>query len=605
MLKHTKRFIGYSLLALLMLPNLVNANLLGGTAKVLPVDEAMQFTVEDGPQQVTLHWQLADTVYLYRDKLHLRYADKAEFTDFKFNEEAVVLDDPGFGNVAVFFETATTVIDKSKLAPGTNSLTLKYQGCQKSVGLCYPPQTAQLDFSVYQAADNTQPANNTTASAGNNLDNAKGITAFLNESGPLVIMLTFLLLGIGLTFTPCVLPMVPILSSIIAGQNQLTARRGFMLSSSYVLGMASTFAIAGTVVGLLGARFNLQIYMQNPWVLSVFAALFVLLALSMFGLYELRLPRFIQEPLDRLNQQQQGGKFISVFIMGALSAVVVSPCVSAPLAGALVYISTTGDAVLGGFSLFALGLGMGLPLIAIGTTGAKLMPKAGGWMEQVKYFFGVLLLAIAIWLLGRFINAQIYLALWITLLVIYATVLGAFEAASSTAQRIVKGIGLLLVLSAIILALNFVPNAVQQNTALNNATHNMPAEMGNMAAVQTSAFTTISAQDVFKQALADAKAEGKIAMVDVYADWCIECKIMADTTFKSPAVVTELQHFKAIKLDITAFDEFHKSFLSERGIFGPPAILFFGFDGNEISEARILGEISEADLLRHLNQFEH
>lgn len=599
MLKHTKRFIGYSLLALLMLPNLVNANLLDSTAKVLPVDEAMQFTVEDGPQQVTLHWQLADTVYLYRDKLHLRYADKAEFTDFKFNEEAVVLDDPGFGNVAVFFETATTVIDKSKLAPGTNSLTLKYQGCQKSVGLCYPPQTAQLDFSVYQAADNTQPAHNTTASAGNNLDNAKGITAFLNESGPLVIMLTFLLLGIGLTFTPCVLPMVPILSSIIAGQNQLTARRGFMLSSSYVLGMASTFAIAGTVVGLLGARFNLQIYMQNPWVLSVFAGLFVLLALSMFGLYELRLPRFIQEPLDRLNQQQQGGKFISVFIMGALSAVVVSPCVSAPLAGALVYISTTGDAVLGGFSLFALGLGMGLPLIAIGTTGAKLMPKAGGWMEQVKYFFGVLLLAIAIWLLGRFINAQIYLALWITLLVIYATVLGAFEAASSTAQRIVKGIGLLLVLTAILLALNFAPQSVQTPVQVASTT----AAENN--AQPNSAFITISEQAVFNQALADAKAEGKIAMVDVYADWCIECKIMADTTFKSPAVVAELQHFKAIKLDITAFDEFHKSFLAERGIFGPPAILFFGFDGNEISEARILGEMPEAELLRHLNQFEH
>lgn len=602
MLKLTHRLLAYCLAGLLLLPALVRADFLGGSAAVLPVDEAIQFSLEDTPAELILHWQLADTVYLYRDKLHLRYADKTEFSDYKFNEEAVVLEDPGFGNVAVFFEKATTVIDKSKLKSGTTSLSLKYQGCQKSVGLCYPPQTTQIEFSVYQTAAAAAPE---VTPAKSNLDNAQGITAFLNESGPLVIMLTFLLLGIGLTFTPCVLPMVPILSSIIAGQNQLTARRGFMLSSSYVLGMASTFAIAGTVVGLLGARFNLQIYMQNPWVLSVFAGLFVLLALSMFGLYELRLPRFIQEPLDRLNQQQQGGKFISVFVMGALSAVVVSPCVSAPLAGALVYISTTGDAVLGGFSLFALGLGMGLPLIAIGTTGAKLMPKAGGWMEQVKYFFGVLLLAIAIWLLGRFINTHIYLALWIVLLVIYATVLGAFEAASSTAQRIIKGIGLLLVLSAIILALNFAPNAGQQNTSFNNTTRNMPAEMGNTAAAQASAFTTISTQDVFKQALTAAKNEGKITIVDVYADWCIECKIMADTTFKSPAVVAELEHFKAIKLDITAFDEFHKNFLSERGIFGPPAILFFGFDGNEISEARILGEISEADLLRHLNQFEH
>ena len=599
MFKLTHRLLAYCLAATLLLPNLARADLFAGSAAVLPVEEAIKFNLEDTPGEVILHWQLADTVYLYRDKLHLRYADKSEFTDFKFIEEAVVLDDPGFGNVAVFFETATTVIDKSKLAAGSNSLTLKYQGCQKSVGLCYPPQTAQIEFGAYQATNKTQAANNNTASAGSNLDNAKGITAFLNESGPLVIMLTFLILGIGLTFTPCVLPMVPILSSIIAGQSQLTARRGFMLSSSYVLGMASTFAIAGTVVGLLGARFNLQIYMQNPWVLSVFAGLFVLLALSMFGFYELRLPRFIQEPLDRLNQQQQGGKFISVFIMGALSAVVVSPCVSAPLAGALVYISTTGDALLGGFSLFALGLGMGLPLIAIGTTGAKLLPKAGDWMDQVKYFFGVLLLAIAIWLLGRFINAQIYLALWIILLVTYASVLGAFEAAATTRQRIVKGFGLLLVLTAILLALNFAPQVVQSpvQVASTSVTENN--------AQPNSAFITISEQAVFNQALADAKAEGKIAMVDVYADWCIECKIMADTTFKSPAVVAELQHFKAIKLDITAFDEFHKSFLAERGIFGPPAILFFGFDGNEISEARILGEMPEADLLRHLNQFEH
>jgi len=349
--------------------------------------------------------------------------------------------------------------------------------------------------------------------------------------------------------------------------------------------------------------------MQQPWVLGVFAGLFVLLALSMFGLYEIKLPRFIQDPLDRLNQKQKGGSLISVFLMGALSAVVVSPCVTAPLAGALVYISTTGDALLGAFALFALGLGMGLPLIAIGTTGASMMPKAGAWMDQVKAFFGVLLLAVAIWILGRVLPETVYLFAWAVLLGIYAIVLGAFESAQATKQRVVKGIALLMFSLAFILLFKStslylaVPTSQNSSAQVSNTTQalnnqNLENKTNN------SIFQTIKTEREFNAALQAAKENEKIVFVDVYADWCIECKIMSSTLFADAEVKTALDPFVRIKLDITAFDEFHKSYLESQGVFGPPSLIFYGLDGESISDAIILGEISKPDFLNHLEQFD-
>lgn len=589
--------VSFCLMTLLSLTSW--AGLFGNESQnILTVDEAIQFDLEETDQHLLIHWQLADTVYLYQDKLKLQFADKSKYTHYEFLESPTIIEDPAFGQVSVFYNSATTQIDRTLLPEGTHELTLKYQGCLESVGLCYPPQKTKLTISKSSASTSKK---STTSKISANLEDAGSINNFLQQAGTILVIGTFLILGIGLTFTPCVLPMVPILSSVIAGQKDLTPGKGFVMSSVYVLGMAITFALAGVAVGMLGARFNLQIYMQQPWVLGIFAGLFVLLALSMFGFYELRLPRFIQDPLDRLNSKQQGGNLIGVFLMGALSAVVVSPCVSAPLAGALVYISTTGDAVLGGFALFAMGLGMGLPLIVIGTTGASMLPKAGVWMEQVKVFFGVLLIGVALWILGRVLPESVYLAGWALLLGIYAAVLGAFEPAESTKQRFIKGIAILMFVISISLIAKIlgITTTTQQNVQPVSDKTSV-----TISSQQSGIFTEMSDQATFEKTLLGAKNNEQLVMVDLYADWCIECKIMAKGLFMEPEVQSALEPFVSIKLDITEFDEFHKSLLEEKGVFGPPAILFYGLDGNEIKEARILGEIKKEAFLNHLDQFD-
>lgn len=565
----------------------------------LPAHKAMQFSYEQDGSLLTIEFELADNIYLYRDKLKLSLLDKTPYSSAQFIQTAHTISDPSFGEVAVFFNSATAQVDLSQLPQGTQQLNMRYMGCDQAIGLCYPPQTSILELQAFTA--NTSNESPTSASVEtDNLEQASGILGFLQNAGLFLIIATFLLLGMGLTFTPCVLPMMPIISSIIAGQKELTAKQGFVLSGVYVLGMALTFALAGVLVGSLGASFNIQIYMQQPWVLSIFAALFVVLALAMFGLFELRLPRFIQEPLDNLNQKQKGGSLIGVLLMGALSAIVVSPCVSAPLAGALLYISTTGDAVLGGLALFALGLGMGLPLIIIGTSGAYVLPKAGAWMDGVKHFFGVLLLAVALWLLGRFIPETIYMAGWIILLAVYCVVLGAFEPAQTHGKRLIKGFALLGFVLAAALLFKLV---IGQTSVSMSANPSQPSN--STAVIHDDFFQTLSNEDELKAALDQAKQDEKIVFLDVYADWCIECKIMSNTLFKDPDVQAQLENFVRIKFDITRFDEFHKAYLEQHNLFGPPALLFYGLDGNIIGEASILGEINKADFINHLQQFDH
>ncbi len=568
----------------------------------IPASEAIQFEKQSLDGQFQVLFNLKDQIYLYRDKLKLTLKDGTPYKHAKFVEEPQIIQDPSFGEVAVFFNSATLLIDRTQLPANTQQLTMKYQGCDEAIGLCYPPQKVKLDM---QASNGATTKGNAASTSIGELNNAGSIQSFLQNAGTFVVIATFLLLGIGLTFTPCVLPMVPILSSVIAGHDNLTPRKGFMLSTAYVLGMAITFALAGVLVGVLGARFNIQIYMQQPWVLGIFAGMFVMLALSMFGFYEIRLPRFIQDPLDKLNQNQKGGGLISVFLMGALSAIVVSPCVTAPLAGALVYISTTGDAILGGFALFALGLGMGLPLIAIGTTGASVMPKAGMWMEKVKSFFGVLLLAVALWILGRVLPEDTYLAAWVILLGTYAVILGAFEAADSGKQRLVKGLALVTFAFAIILMFKVVIGASVGQAQTTGGIINSPTNSQANTHKSASIFKTITTEDQLNTLLSTGKSQEKIVMVDLYADWCIECKIMAKTLFADEQVKNKLASFESIKLDITEFNDFHKSYLEEKGIFGPPALLFYGKDGNIIKDAQILGEISKEDFLQHLDQFDN
>ncbi|MBP9216627.1 MAG: protein-disulfide reductase DsbD, partial [Agitococcus sp.] len=398
------------------------------------------------------------------------------------------------------------------------------------------------------------------------------------------------------SFTPCVLPMIPILSGIIAGQGAgLSAKRGFLLSLSYVVGMATTYALAGMAVGYFGASANLSAWMQSPVVLSIFAFIFVLLALAMFGFYELRLPAFIQDRLSNLNQKQQGGTYLGVLLMGVFSALVVSPCVSAPLAGALLYISSTGDMWLGGAALLALGLGMGTPLLIIGVGGGSLIPKAGPWMEVVKSVFGVLLLMVAIGLLSRFLAGTVTLVLWGLLLIVCGVLMGALDNTQAGWPRFWKGLGVALLVWGVLL---MVGAANGQSNPLRPLQWSMAAN--NQAAKAEVSFKKINSSKDLELALFDAKQQGKTVLLDFYADWCVACVEMAHDTFSSPMVAQALKPVMLLQADITANDASAQELLKKFGLFGPPSVLFFNAQGQELRALRVMGSMGAEEFVEHI-----
>ena len=551
----------------------------------LPVEQAFPFVTETDGSDLTVRFTSADGYYLYKSRLFLKQGD-TKLQPVEYSQTGKQKQDEAFGLVTAFYGDLDVRFDLSQLQPG--AYTLNHQGCADA-GLCYPPQRLTLDYQP--ASADSQPASTDSQSASTDSQPAAGEGDwFANRSWGAVVGL-FFLLGLGLTFTPCVLPMVPILTSVVLGQNNTSPTKGFALSTIYVLGMALTYAAAGLTVGLLGAGANIQAWMQTPWVLILFSILFVALALAMFGLYELQLPSGIRNRLNDLNQKQQGGHWFSVFIMGVLSALVVSPCVSAPLAGALVYLSTTGDAWLGGSALLALGLGMGAPLIVLGTTGASMLPKAGGWMDQIKAFFGILLLGVAIWLLSRFLPAQVSLLLWALLALVYGVVLGAFEPAASGKQRIVKGIAWVFFLYG---AIAFVGVLQGQSDPLKPlALQSLTTTSAPAAEKQTSPFFKTDSVAKVKDMISSSQ---RPIMLDLYADWCISCKVMDAEIFSHADVQKQFSHMTWIKLDVTDNRAEHVAFMQDHAVFGPPSLLFFQ-DGKEVADARIIGEIKKAPFI--------
>ena len=561
----------------------------------LRVEQAFPLNTEMDGSRLVARWDSQPGYYLYKHRLFIQQGE-TKLQPVSYSIPGIEKEDEAFGLVTAFYGELVVEFDLSSLKPG--AATLNHQGCADA-GLCYPPQRYSLTIPEFQSAapapaepviqTDTEDANTTaTTSASETRD-----SWFEGRSWWAVIGI-FFVLGIGLTFTPCVLPMVPILTSIVLGQGQRSSREGFWLSSTYVLGMAITYAAAGVTVGLLGAGANIQAWMQTPWVLSLFAALFVALALSMFGLYELQLPSALRNRLNEWNQKQSGGQWLSVFIMGVLSALVVSPCVSAPLAGALVYIGTTGDALLGGGALLALGLGMGAPLIVLGTTGASILPKAGGWMNQIKAFFGVLLLGVAIWLVSRLLPESLSLALWGILALVYAITLGALEPAANNLQRLLKGLAWVLLIygaAALIGALQGQSNPLKPlavssySSAQSTDTHESPF------------YQTESVNEVEQQ----IQNSQRLVMIDLYADWCISCKVMDEEIFAKADIQNTLKQTAWVQLDITDQTEAHVEFLKQRGIFGPPTVLFYR-NGKEITEARIVGELTHAEFAAHLQR---
>jgi thiol:disulfide interchange protein DsbD len=599
------------LLFALWLPGAQGAELLGGEFShlldeepaFLKVDQAFVLDAtlaEDG--SLLANWTIADGYYLYRHQFGFdsRPDGAVALSEFEIGPGKIKVDEY-FGEVEVYYHDARVRVPLRSTADPAEpfEVGVSYQGCADR-GLCYPPETRWIRFAGVPglvAGDDSGPGKGGTSSVAV-VTQERSLADLLSQGTLFGALLLFFIGGVGLAFTPCVLPMVPILSSIIVGESDsLTRTRAFTLSLSYVLGMAVTYAVLGVMVGLFGASMNLQAALQSPPVLIGFAAVFVALSLSMFGFYELQMPQGLQNRLNALSTHRQGGKHLSVVLMGAISSLVVSPCVSAPLAGALIYISSTGDSLLGGGALLALGLGMGLPLLIIGSSGGHLLPRAGVWMDNVKAVFGVLLLAVAIWLLERVLPGPATLMLWAALAMGSGVYLGALDfSARQGWGQLWKATGAFGFIYGVVLLVGAAGGAEDPLRPLHGFGIAGPAG----AQVETLEWRPVKGLDGLQAELQAAGAAGQIAMLDLYADWCISCKVMERSVFPADGVRQRLSGLRLLRADVTANDKLDKALLAEYGLFGPPSMIFFAQDGSEIDEFRVMGELDRKAMEAHL-----
>ena len=587
------------------------------SSELLPPDEAFRLDVlVRGPDRVAASWAIADGYYLYRDKfeISLESADGVTLGPVEL-PEGEHKNDEFFGDIQVFHDVVDIDLRLQRDAGPELPVTLlfKYQGCADA-GVCYPPITRRIDLTLPPAdsasavvapgARTARPEAAAQAMPAPAMSEQDAIARRLADGNLVATLLAFFGFGLLLSFTPCVFPMIPILSSIIVGQgSSITVRKSFILSLVYVLAMAATYTVAGVVAGLFGE--NLQAAFQNTWVLVSFATVFVLLSLSMFGFYELQMPSFIQNRLSSVSNRQKSGSLTGVAVMGFLSALIVGPCVAAPLAGALIYIGQTGDAVLGGLALFTLSLGMGAPLIAIGIGAGKLLPKAGPWMDRVKAVFGVLMLGVAVWLLERVLPPPVTLALWASLLIVSSVYLGALDALPVEATgwaRLWKGLGLLALIYGGILLVGAAGGARDPLQPLDMRAAPAGSPGGAAEAGHALPFRQIQSLADLQRELDAAAAAGKPVMVDFYADWCISCKEMEKYTFGDARVQQALKDFVVLQADVTLNNADHKALLKRFGLFGPPGILFFDETGRERPELSVVGFKKPEEFLRIVEQ---
>ncbi|OIP12721.1 MAG: thiol:disulfide interchange protein [Betaproteobacteria bacterium CG2_30_59_46] len=573
----------------------------GGQDEFLPVDQAFKLAVEAIDKDTLLaSFTIAENYYLYRDKIKFSLKSGDASIDAVTLPQGEIKADPNFGNTEVYHQSFQAIIKLKREGSGEQAVSLAavYQGCSVK-GICYPPvqKTVALILPAAAAATVEAARQSVAAPVAEMTVPAKFVEAPGSESSRIgalfkggsfwLIMASFFGFGLLLALTPCVFPMIPILSGIIVGQGHaLTKSRAFGLSLAYVLGMALTYAAVGVAAGLSGTL--LSSALQNPWVLGGFALIFVALAFSMFGFYELQMPGFIQNRFNDASNRIKGGSLAGVFAMGALSAVIVGPCVAAPLAGALLYIGQTGDVVLGGSALFSLALGMGAPLLLVGVSAGALLPRAGGWMEAVKSFFGILLLGMAIWLISPVISSAIHMLLWAGLLIVSAMYLRAIDPlphAASGFAKFWKGVGVVALIVGVALLIGVLSGSRDMLQPLSG----LRAEGAGAKAAGVASIKFERVKNVAELEKRLKRANGKVVMLDFYADWCVSCKEFERFTFGDAKVQAKLRDVVLLQADVTANSEDDTALLKKFGLFAPPSIIFFDKSGKELSDARVIG----------------
>jgi thiol:disulfide interchange protein DsbD len=570
----------------------------------LPVDEAFVFSASsDSPDRITLRWDIADDYYLYRDKVKVTVAGAEATLGAPLMPEGKSQFDDYFGEQVVYYGELIANVPVAAAA-GTRELPIEvsYQGCADA-GLCYPPTTKQVTVTLASAAT-AGPASavaSAAPAAAPMVSEQDALARRIRDGNLLAVLATFFGAGLLLAFTPCVLPMVPILSGIIvgAGRDRPVSRgRAFSLSLAYVMGMALTYTIAGAVFAAAGQQ--AQTVFQKPWIIAVFAGLFVLLALGMFGVFNLQVPAALQSRVADLTNKQRQGTLVGTAVMGALSSLIVTACVAPPLVAALAVIGQSGDVVRGAAALFSLSLGMGVPLLIVGASAGQLLPKAGAWMDSVKAVFGVMLLAVAVWMLDRILPGPVTLALWAALAFVsgYCLMTLGGREVKSGADAVRRGLGALAIVYGVLMLIGALAGRSDPLQPLAG----LGAGGAAGPAVAHAEFTRIKTLADLERELQAAQAAGQPVMLDFYADWCVSCKEMERYTFTDAGVQAEFARARLLQADVTANDAEDQALLQQFGILGPPTILFFDTAGRERQEFRVVGFKPADEFRTHVAQ---
>ncbi len=586
----------------------------GGIDDDIPrVEEAIRVVAMEqvAQQAIEVSFELLPDVYLYRHRFGFKLSDMngnvlSDFAELELPRGEPKIDEI-FGDVEVFHDRVNILLPLSSVPLVPAQLEVGYQGCLEDV-LCYPPRKETFPISFIPAAQAAPiaAADGDTDGFLSTLtsEDANNFSRWMGKHSLGMVVVLFFCGGLLLAFTPCVFPMIPILSGIIAGAGHPSAGRGFSLSLAYVLGVAIPYTLAGMLVALFGAGLNLQYMLQQPSAIITSVIVFILLALAMFGLYELQLPEFLRSRLHKASEHQQGGSLWGAGLMGAISGLVVSPCVTPILAGALIYVASTGDIATGALSLFFLAFGMGVPLIIMGTGSGHILPKAGPWMEDIKKFFGITMLVIAVWLLGRIMDPSLVMALYGFIAGGYGVYLGAFEPVPAHGSRMKRTVALMLALYGGLLIVGAAAGGKDPLQPLK------PVPQATVAAAAVSAsagevgvWQKLRGNDALTQALQQAQDAGQPVLVDFYADWCAACKVLEEETLTHASVLTALSHYRLLQVDITEINDENQKLMERYNILGLPCLVFFDANGAEVAGKRILGEMGPDKFLTHLGTF--